>query len=536
MKKHINSLLVLLVLTIFSVNATTYYVRSYGDDSKSGVSLSEALLTVSAAIDKTRADGDVIDISGIVDFFGLTVSTKTIQRNITIQGDNKSTAIVQGLMNARVSPIKIGWNQESAIVAAPTVIIQNLTFKDFDSANPDGQTTGGVISHVLGNLTCRNVIFSNNSAYYGGAISIINNVQNDEVANQALIQDCYFYNNRALKSTVAQWAFGGAVSVYSSTSAALNTFDVTIDRCTFESNTAEGSGSAMRCRIDASPAYNKILVQNCTFVNNLCKNGGLYTANLLGGQGAVIVEQSAAGDRNGEIKFINNTIAYNKTERDNGQSFVAGFITQYSPILSLINNIFFSNENAFTPPYSVSFRTSAALVEARNNIVDYAVAGGSFNLNEIEGRISGNVEGVTKEALKLAEELEDNGGETSTLSLAEGSVAINAGYGPSATVVDQRNVARVGIPDVGAYENANISSVKQLKDKTVTYVEKQGSIFFSNLDNYNIIRVYSTNSQLLHESKISGNTYKLNLPDKGIILVSFTGLGGTESFKLNMNP
>lgn len=535
MKKIINSLLVSFVLTILNVNAATYYVRSYGDDTNSGLSQSEALSTVSAAIDKARTDGDIIDISGIVEFFGLTVSTKTIQRNITIQGDDKSTAIVQGLMNARIYPIKIGWNQETAIIAAPTVTIQNLTFKDFDSANPDGQITGGVISHVLGNLTCRNVIFSNNSAYYGGAISIINNVQNDEVANQALIQDCYFYNNRALKSTVAQWAFGGAVSVYSSTSAALNTFDVTIERCTFESNTAEGSGSAMRCRIDPSPAYNKILVRNCTFVNNLCKNGGLYTANLLGGQGAVIVEQSAVGDRNGEIKFINNTIAYNKTERD-GQSHVAGFFTQYCPVLSLINNIFFSNENAFTPPNSVSFRTSTALVEARNNIVDYAVAGGSFNFNEIEGRISGNVEGVTKEALKLSQELEDNGGETTTLSLAEGSIAINAGYASSAPLIDQRGVIRVGIPDVGAYENANVSSVKQVKDKTVTYVEKQGNILFGNLDNYNMIRVYATNSQLLHESKISGSTYKLNLPTKGIILVSFTGLGGTESFKLNMNP
>ncbi|MDP2334870.1 MAG: T9SS type A sorting domain-containing protein, partial [Bacteroidota bacterium] len=41
---------------------------------------------------------------------------------------------------------------------------------------------------------------------------------------------------------------------------------------------------------------------------------------------------------------------------------------------------------------------------------------------------------------------------TNTLSLGAGSVAIDAGYTTGAPTVDQRNIARTGIPDVGAYE------------------------------------------------------------------------------------
>jgi hypothetical protein len=527
MKRKINLLMVLCLLSILVMNATTYYVRNYGDDSNSGLSAGEALYTVSRAIEKASQDGDVVDISGAVEFFGLTVSTKRIIKNITIQGDDQSTAIIQGIMNGMRTPIIIGWGVDySTVQAAPTVIIKNLTFKDFDSANPNAQTNGGVIQFELGNLTCQNVVFQNNQAYYGGAVSILNNVQNDEVESTVLIQDCYFYNNRAIKSTVAQWAYGGAVSIYSSTSSALNSFDVTVDRCTFESNIAEGNASAMRCRIDASPAYNRILVQNSTFVNNLNKNGGVFSGNIVAGQSAVYVEQTTPGVRNGEIKFINNTIAYNNTEKTSG---VGGFLNDYSPIVTLINNIFYANFNSAEPARNFSFQTRGELLESRNNIVDGFVPADGLDKAQ---NFSGNIEGVIAEDLKLAVQLDDNGGDTKTLSLNDGSLAINAGFVAGAPLYDQRNFARLGVPDVGAYENINISSVSSLYDSKIKMNSMHGKVVFSELDDFNSVKVFSIDGKVLRHEKLFGNKYELNQLIRGVNLIHFSGENGSVVVKL----
>ena len=439
----------------FVANATTYYVRATGDDTNAGTSSETALLTVSKALDKATSDGDIIDISGTVNFYNETPVAKVISKNIIMQGDNKSTAIILGLLSGaeNISPIRIGTASGDVVVAAPIVTIQNLTFKDFDSAAETGAgVTGGVINFILGNFTCMNVNFENNTAYYGGAISVRNYIKDNAASSVVLIQDCYFYNNRALKTTTAPYSNGGAVSVYAVASTALNTFDVTIDRCAFESNTAEYSGSALRCRIDAAPnAYNKILVRNSTFVDNINKNGGV-NSNISANQAAVYVEQTAAGARYGEVKFINNTIAYNKTEKTSG---IAGFLSDFCPIVTVINNIFYSNYNSAATPMNYSYRSQATIVESRNNITNGHYEG----LNNATA-YSDNILTVTAEQLKLAtrEDLADNGGETKTLSLGSGSIAINGGYLTGAPVVDQRGATRVGTPDVGAYESLGIFS------------------------------------------------------------------------------
>jgi hypothetical protein len=496
--KHYLTLTVFTVLSFF-VNATTYFVRTTGADSNDGLTEETALLTLSKAIDKANTDGDVISISGTVDFYPETTNYKTINKSITIQGDDKTTAIVKGTVGALLYPIRIGSNSGTSILFAPSVTIENLTFKDFDSFNPDNAdvSTGGVIKFILGHLVCKNVIFENNQAYYGGALSIHNNVNNDESNNTVLIQDCYFYNNSAIKSSTKSVAFGGAVSIYASSSSNLNVFDVTIDRCTFESNTAEGDASALRCRIDASPAYNKILVQNCTFVDNTNKNGGLNLSSQAAGQAVVTVEQPVAGTRNGEIRFINNTIAYNQTEKTSG---VGGFLNDYSPIVTVINNIFYSNYNSAETPANFSFRTRTELIESRNNIVDGFVSGDGLNKATV---YSGNTENVTSEALKLAakENLSDNGGSTKTLSLSVGSVAIDGGYLTGAPLVDQRGASRIGNPDVGAYETSGVfSSVNNNSNNLNNIFKLENQWIVADLDC--VIQVFSIDGKMIRNEKI----------------------------------
>jgi predicted outer membrane repeat protein len=295
--------------------------------------------------------------------------------------------------------------------------------------------------------------------------------------------------------------------------------DVTIDRCTFESNTSENGGSALHCRIEAAPnAYNKILVQNSTFVDNTNKNGGLHT-NQTAGEAAIHVEQAAVGARSGEMKFINNTIAYNKTEKTSG---IGGFLNQQSPIVTVINNISYSNYNA--APVNYSFRSMALLVESRNNIVDGVVAGHGLNNATV---FSGNIEGITGGGLKLAarENLADNGGATKTLSIDAESAAIDAGYATGVPTVDQRGAARVGTPDIGAYERLGIfSSVHPLDQKPASMFIVSSGGLIPTVDC--TLRIYTFNgSEIKNKSTKSGQM--INLPAGAYIVRAITKDGSS---------
>jgi hypothetical protein len=105
---------------------------------------------------------------------------------------------------------------------------------------------------------------------YGGALFFKRSSLN------ITIQDCYFFNNSALQlpeDTLARIPRGGAIYATNANTPPGQGLYMTIERCTFESNTAlnllvQGSGGAIGFDGD------DIRVQNSTFLSNYAPNRG----------------------------------------------------------------------------------------------------------------------------------------------------------------------------------------------------------------------------------------------------------------------
>jgi predicted outer membrane repeat protein len=427
----------------FTSNATTYFVRSTGgSNSNNGLTASTAFQTLNKVFNLSAlADGDVIDISGTFTY----ATSKIITKSITIQGTDKNTAIVEGVTGAYKNCFTFGGVDETSGLptSTPVITIENVTFKNFDYLNKTGTSSnGGVFSvHVGVTLTCKKVDFINNQAYNGGAIYA--------KGGALTFEDCFFKNNRAMRLDGLYSAGGvinaqAAVNMGSPAVPNTNNLSLVFDRCLFEGNTSDYMGSAIRFEALFTNALIApgLLIQNCTFTANKISTLGNHT----GGSIHINAVSPAA-----DVKLINNTIAYNSSELSVAGSISGINITGASANkVSLINNILFSNLNGETTPISISL-ASTKLKESRNNIIDSDF---NFDSKTATGMSSGNMNSVTSGQLLLAATLEKNGGATNTLSLGAGSVAIDAGYVTGAPSVDQRNITRIGNPDVGAFEKS----------------------------------------------------------------------------------
>jgi hypothetical protein len=426
--------------------ATTYYVRSIGgSDTNDGLSSGSPFLTLGKAFDlPALADGDVIDISGTFTY----ATSKNLTKSITIQGTDKSTAIVEGIAGAYKNCFIFGGVNSSTGLptSTPVITIENVTFQNFDNLNALGNAgNGGAFFVQVGvTLTCRNLNFINNQAYSGGAIRAFGGV--------LTFEDCFFKNNRAkringLYSDGGVFNFQIAATMGSPAVPNTNNLSVVIDRCLFEGNTSDRYGAALSfiTQIPGSVVPG-ILVQNSTFTGNeVTVRGDLNS-------GTIYIQEST---QNAEVKLINNTIAYNSSKISTSNATAGIYILNTSSAnkFTLINNIIFSNYNAEATPKSIAIKTGQPLplTESRNNIIDYNF---NFTTNTTNGATmaSDNVSSVTSGQLLLAENLANNGGTTKTLSLGASSAAVNAGYVTGVPIVDQRIVPREGTPDVGAFE------------------------------------------------------------------------------------
>jgi hypothetical protein len=427
--KNASIYLILFLLSFSTANyATTYYVRSAtGSDSNDGLSVNTAFQSLKKLLSGNSIieDGDVIDISGTFE----NSATYKIVKNITIQGTDKSTCIFQGTEGSKKNCFIIG---SASIGATPSVVIENVTFQDFDYWSNDVSNNGGAIN-VIGasSLTCRKVVFKNNKAYGGGAVNMN--------AGTGVFEDCYFFNNIAKQRTGAANAHGGAISV--STAAALN-ISLTIDRCLFEGNTAENTGPAIRF-VAAGTGNTTLLVQNSTFTGNIVKLPSAATNS-----GALTLSISSTGTN--DVKLVHNTIAYNSSEVS-GSTANGLFIGGVTDNVLVINNIIYSNTSPDNSDNSISTASGVKMKESRNNITSQAFKFVSKTTNA-ETMSSGNISSVSVSDIGLAKELALNGGETKTLAIEEKSIAVNGGFSKDAPKVDQRGLKRNTLPDVGAFE------------------------------------------------------------------------------------
>lgn len=420
-----------LISSIGNVNAVTYFVRSVGgSDSNNGTSESTAFQTLDKVFNLAiLKDGDVIDVSGIFEYN----VGKSLTKSITIQGSDKTKTIIQGTPEAKKRCFSIGTTS-----IFPTVLIENVTFQNFDYWDDNTSLQGGVIQVNSGSgLVCRNVNFSNNQAYSGGAVNI--------AGGKVIFDDCYFYNNRSKQRSEGKNADGGAINV-SLGNTMSSDISLTINRCLFEGNAAENIASAVRFRAETT-GKSYLLIQNSTFSGNIVKLPS--TSNT---SGVIYLDIKST---NAETSLINNTIAYNQSEVE-GSSARAGLsVNGVDHKVVLINNILFSNTNAGNSDVSIS--ASVKLKESRNNITSQNY---KFENNTQSGFSTSNLSRVKDVNLGLVSTLSSNGGATNVLAISATSVAVNNAFITGVPDVDQRNFKRDGKPDVGAFEYTTDSKNK----------------------------------------------------------------------------
>jgi hypothetical protein len=481
--------LAMILLSTSTLSATTYYVRSNGNNAYDGKSEGAAFKTLVYLFNFTMEDGDVIDI-GEGTF--ACHNSYVLDKGVTIKGAGKNATFISGTADG-ANNLKNCFN----VTAASTAVIEDLTFKDFGTLGGDTFfiNNGGVLS-ISGDLTLRRVNFVNNRAYRGGAVSA--------TRGTVLMEDCTFSGNAAAVKTAVQ-PQAGAIFANSSSQLLL-----TVDRCLFENNSSYYRGSAMFINLGGAVG-STMLMQNSTFTGNAITGSG--------GAGCIYYAPgTAASDAEGS--FINNTIACN-TAASGTSGLIIG---QYAAgRVVFINNIVFGNQGSNGISVGGKY-----LKESRNNLTDVNF---DFAAKTADGASSDNQSNVTAENLALATALADNGGQTRTLAIASGSIAKDAGYATGAPATDQTGYIRSTPPDVGAYEWRIVSTIHPSVVKgSIEYTQNDGKIVFNNVAGYHSAKIYTVAGRLLQNIPLSGDSFEYS-PGAGIYVFRFDGQDNQEIIK-----
>ncbi len=368
-------------------------------------------------------------------------STLTVDKNLTIDGDNTAGSGVNVTLDGNNSQRILLVNQEKSL----TMTNITLTNGYRNSINNGGAIyfNGiGLGGSTIPNLTMTNVTVSNSSAGLGGGVYVRTrttlNMTNCKIKDNTATGDgvggIYIDGGNVtmtqclISGNDANTGYGGGMSFWYSAGAG---FAVTLDRCTIANNTAsngQGGGMHIWC-LNAGT----MLIKNCTFSGNSASSDG------------------------------------------------AGIYHRGSCSLTLRNTILAGNTDAATR-YDY-FYHSGTLTDGGYNVVEYsnkaANAGGFSSATSILYNTKYNTAGTTETtwtqegvatsntALDL-DALLDNGGDTLTMAVSANSVARSAlPYGAGANTwndstmsggkyYDQRGTVEIAanIPvDIGAYSD-----------------------------------------------------------------------------------
>lgn len=419
MKKTV--LFLFLFLIGKSLFAITYYVSVSGSDKDGCGTLSQPFASIAEAL-TNAVSGDSIRIGEGV--FG-TKTKYDIQKSfsITILGAGRDKTILQADPDIRLFEINGG-----------SLYLKDLGITGINNAQEGGAIIAKSLSGKKPSLTCENIDFVENTSKGSPALRIEGGVLKLIRCN-------------ILRNTSSGY---GAVSLIAST----YSFDeVLISGCLFEGNIARNNGTAIRF-------YAQNDVAGCVIKNNTFTNNRMHVSN----SGTIAVEGGDGSGTSRAINLINNTITGNAVLGNKSSGvFINGTA---GGVVGLINNIITDNVNEEGKFYAIQV-SNVSLNEFCNNIVDKACRNtGELiieypQLAQLPSALNaGNLERYTSEQIRL-KPLADNGGETHTMALGEGSVAINAGKTVQGLTDDQRGYLRDGKTDIGAYEYNAVTSVEE---------------------------------------------------------------------------
>jgi CSLREA domain-containing protein len=305
--------------------------------------------------------------------------------------------------------------------------IGNLSVTDCVFNNNTASGSGGAIHNDAGSLTVIRTDFYNNTASYGGAI--------DNGEGSLSVSNSHFEDNSAGDG-------GGAINNYQIT----DTQTVEITTSTFQTNTAVYGGAV---RSDGG-THGTLGITDSTFIGNTASN-----------------EAGAVNNYQGAVNITNSTFSGNSATTNGGS------LSNSAGTLTVINSTFVSSNSIS----SGTLRNFSGNVVLKNTIL--ANSGGD-NCQNSDSLSSGpdNIAlddscvaatQTTLANLKLGS-LANHGGNTKTIALLSGSVALDAGNNTTCAAAPVNNLDQRGITrpqglqcDVGAFEKVQVTGILRAK-------------------------------------------------------------------------
>ena len=403
---------------------------------------------------------------------------------------------------------------------------------------------GGIKGYAGTNINIEDSQITNNLAGDGGGINSV---------DRLTIRNSIISNNRSTTD-------GGGI-YFSGTR-------LIIDRCIIENNTAYNSAGGIYLYTG-----NNITISNSNISNNRTTNswdsygGGIYVmlSPMLLENSTIAHNQSVNGggiciaNGNHEIKLINNTIFNNIAQKDGGAVRLSHYLQLNGKNnivnTTLINNTIVANNAQGNGDgiYFYSMETGKnGYFNLYNNIIalngqstnSYDIYNGNSSIEENEkvfiesaanitkkygfDNCIGNLNSIDYNSVSSIfhqeiPQLQNNGGFTKTVALAENSIAIASGVfnivGVQIPIVDQRGILRNAPPCIGAYEYDGTTNINKILSETYSNVYSvNSSIVVTNIPIYSQITIFDSNGRLFF--KRHTQEYQLNIPvKKGFYIV-----------------
>ena len=375
--------------------------------------------TIAAAI-SASSNGDVINITGTH-----TENLSWTNKNITIKGDDATTAIIDGGATAPVITIFGG--------TAPTITFENLTITN-GAASARG---GGIYYDVgstgtAGHITLNNVIVESNTATTeGGGI--------------AMLGGNITINNSIIKSNTSTLDGGGLLFTTKGTAMEMN-----IKNSLIQANRGRNGGG-----IYVNGNANNVAID--VNLENVTITGNTTTSGTAGAGGGAFWSKAFNNASNVTVKLVHVTTYDNShaAAAKNGFVFTGGSAAFTN--ISVYNSILVNTDVI----------AQKSMDWTRTNVVDIvnSIIGGSDDAANttygnsantfLDDGTKNNQKGRTATEAGLTGTLTDKGGFSNVIPITEGSPAddrCSVATGITIPTTDQRGYTRSGNNDAGAYE------------------------------------------------------------------------------------
>lgn len=449
-------------LSITNSSMLNNVVGQYGGGIFNTGNLALNRLTIRA--NQAIAGGGIFNQTGQID-----VANSLLEDNRAIRGsttgDGAAIYSYQGPLNVSNSDLRNNQAQDFGGAIVSTEGDLSITSTTFT-----GNTArlGGAVHQNLGTLSISESNFSTNQAQqYGGGLNLLG-------LNPSQIQRTTIQNNQSGDG-------GGGIALEGPIA------NLTLDRVALLNNRALRGGG-----IDATLARNysgNLNIINSTIAaNQVTTNGGGIDVNPTATGGTVNItntnlNNNISGDDGGGIalgreaifNITNSTLSQNQAANRGGA--IAAFGIANLTNVTAANNQAANQGGGLFADIIGQIRLNNSLI-ATNQAANSADVVGNF---VDQGRnLIGVVDGATGFAASplvgssanpidpLLAPLANYGGSNQTIALLPGSPAIDAGNSPLPT--DQRGIARVGVPDIGAFESQGFTIATQSGNTQTTEI------------------------------------------------------------------